>query len=59
MTTTTSPAAFNPVAPVFTNTERLVLGGFLAACSGLTCIGPGTEAGSGAYFIKFAALRPR
>jgi len=35
MTTTTS-AALIPVAPVFTNTERLALAGFLAGYSGLT-----------------------
>ena len=35
MTTTTS-AALVPAAPVFTNTERLALAGFLAAYSGLT-----------------------
>jgi integrase/recombinase XerD len=36
MTTTTQPAALVPVAPVFTNTERLALAGFLAGSSGLT-----------------------
>ena len=36
MTTTTQPAALVPVAPVFTNTERLALAGFLAGYSGLT-----------------------
>src|SRR6516225_4904755 len=36
MTTTTSPAALIPVVPVFTNTERLTLAGFLAGYSGLT-----------------------
>jgi hypothetical protein len=36
MTTTTPPAALIPVAPVFTNTERLALAGFLAGYSGLT-----------------------
>jgi integrase/recombinase XerD len=36
MTTTTSPAALVPVAPVFTSTERLALAGFLAGYSGLT-----------------------
>jgi hypothetical protein len=36
MTTTTSPAAPIPVAPVLTNTERLALAGFLAGYSGLT-----------------------
>src|SRR5437762_13160906 len=36
MTTTTSPAALVPVAPVFTNTERLALAGFLAGYGGLT-----------------------
>jgi hypothetical protein len=36
MTTTTPPAALVPVAPVFTNTERLALAGFLAGYSGLT-----------------------
>jgi len=36
MPTTTSPAALVPVAPVFTNTERLALAGFLAGYSGLT-----------------------
>jgi integrase/recombinase XerD len=36
MTTTTSPAALVPVVPVFTNTERLALAGFLAGYSGLT-----------------------
>ncbi len=36
MTTTTSPAALVPGAPVFTNTERLALAGFLAGHSGLT-----------------------
>src|SRR5690242_993934 len=35
MATTTS-AALIPVAPVFTNTERLALAGFLAGYSGLT-----------------------
>jgi integrase family protein with SAM-like domain len=34
--TTTPSAALVPVAPVFTNTERLALAGFLAACRGLT-----------------------
>jgi site-specific recombinase XerD len=36
MTTTTQPAALAPAAPVFTNTERLALAGFLAGYSGLT-----------------------
>jgi integrase/recombinase XerD len=36
MTTTTTSAALIPVAPVFTNTERLTLAGFLAGYSGLT-----------------------
>jgi len=36
MTTTTPSAAVVPVAPVFTNTERLALAGFLAGYSGLT-----------------------
>ena len=36
MTTTTLSAALIPVAPVFTNTERLALAGFLAGYSGLT-----------------------
>ena len=36
MTTTTPTAALIPVAPVFTNTERLALAGFLAGYSGLT-----------------------
>jgi integrase/recombinase XerD len=36
MTTTTASAALVPVAPVFTNTERLALAGFLADYSGLT-----------------------
>jgi hypothetical protein len=36
MATTTPSAALVPVAPVFTNTERLALAGFLAAYSGLT-----------------------
>jgi integrase/recombinase XerD len=36
MTTTTPSAAFIPVAPVFTNTERLALAGSLAGYSGLT-----------------------
>jgi integrase/recombinase XerD len=36
MTTTTSPTALVPVVPVFTNTERLALAGFLAGYSGLT-----------------------
>jgi integrase/recombinase XerD len=36
MTTTTASAALIPVAPVFTNTERLALAGFLAGYSGLT-----------------------
>ena len=35
MATTTPSAALVRVAPVFTNTERLALAGFLAACSGL------------------------
>src|SRR5438477_10991700 len=36
MTTTTCSAALIPVAPVFTNTERLALAGFLAGYSSLT-----------------------
>jgi hypothetical protein len=36
MATTTPSAALVPVAPVFTNTERLALAGFFAAYSGLT-----------------------
>jgi integrase/recombinase XerD len=36
MTTTTPSAALIPVAPVFTNTERLALAGFQAGYSGLT-----------------------
>ena len=36
MATMTPSAALVPVAPVFTNTERLALAGFLAAYSGLT-----------------------
>ena len=36
MTTTTCSAALIPAAPVFTNTERLALAGFLAGYSGLT-----------------------
>ena len=36
MTTTTPPAALVPVAPVFTDTGRLALAGFLASYSGLT-----------------------
>ena len=36
MTTTTPSAALIPIAPVFTNTERLALAGFLAGYSGLT-----------------------
>jgi Phage integrase, N-terminal SAM-like domain len=36
MTTTTASAALIPAAPVFTNTERLALAGFLAGYSGLT-----------------------
>jgi hypothetical protein len=36
MTTTTLSAALVPVMPVFTNTERLALAGFLAGYSGLT-----------------------
>jgi integrase/recombinase XerD len=36
MTTTTPSTALVPVAPVFTNTERLALAGFLAGYSGLT-----------------------
>jgi integrase/recombinase XerD len=36
MTTTTLSAALVPAAPVFTNTERLALAGFLAGYSGLT-----------------------
>ncbi len=36
MTTTTPSAALVPTTPVFTNTERLALAGFLAAYSGLT-----------------------
>jgi site-specific recombinase XerD len=34
--TTTTPSALVPAAPVFTNTERLALAGFLAGYSGLT-----------------------
>src|ERR1022692_469050 len=36
MTTTTPSAALAPAMPVFTNTERLALAGFLAGYSGLT-----------------------
>ncbi|MGH3274304.1 MAG: hypothetical protein ACRDNZ_08255, partial [Streptosporangiaceae bacterium] len=36
MATTNPSAALVPVAPAFTNTERLALGGFLAGYSGLT-----------------------
>ncbi len=36
MATTTPSAALVPVTPVFTNTERLALAGFLAGYSGLT-----------------------
>jgi len=36
MTTTTASAALIPAAPVFINTERLALAGFLAGYSGLT-----------------------
>ena len=36
MATTISSAAFVPVAPEFTNAERLALAGFLAGYSGLT-----------------------
>ncbi len=36
MTATTPSAARMPTAPVFTNTERLALAGFLAGYSGLT-----------------------
>src|SRR5260221_762998 len=36
MTTTHVSAALVPTAPVFTNTERLALAGFLAGYSGLT-----------------------
>ncbi len=36
MTTTTPSAALMPAAPVFSNTERLALAGFLAGYSGLT-----------------------
>jgi hypothetical protein len=36
MTTTTASAALVPTRPVFSNTERLALAGFLAAHSGLT-----------------------
>jgi Phage integrase, N-terminal SAM-like domain len=36
MATTTPSTALVPVAPVFTNTERLALAGFLAGYSGLT-----------------------
>ena len=36
MTATTPSAALVPVTPVFANTERLALAGFLAGYSGLT-----------------------
>jgi hypothetical protein len=36
MPTTTPSAALVPTVPVFTNTERLALAGFLAGYSGLT-----------------------
>ncbi len=36
MATTTTSAALVPVTPVFSDTERLALAGFLAAYSGLT-----------------------
>jgi hypothetical protein len=38
MTTTTPSAALIPVAPAFTNTERLALAGFLAGYSGLPAV---------------------
>jgi hypothetical protein len=43
MTTTTPSATLVPAAPVFTNTERLALAGYLAGYSGLTR--PGLRAG--------------
>jgi integrase/recombinase XerD len=36
MATTSPSAALMPVAPMFSNTERLALAGFLAGYSGLT-----------------------
>jgi hypothetical protein len=36
MATTIPSATLVPIAPVFTNTERLALAGFLAGYSGLT-----------------------
>lgn len=42
MATTISSAALIPAMPVFSNTERLALAGFLAGYSGLT---PGLRAG--------------
>ena len=36
MATTIPSTALVPIAPVFTNTERLALAGFLAGYSGLT-----------------------
>ena len=36
MATTIPSAALGPITPVFTNTERLALAGFLAGYSGLT-----------------------
>jgi hypothetical protein len=36
MATTIPSAALVPIPPVFTNTERLALAGFLAGYSGLT-----------------------
>jgi integrase/recombinase XerD len=36
MAPTTPSTALMPAAPVFSNTERLALAGFLAGCSGLT-----------------------
>ena len=48
MATTIPSAALVPITPVFTNTERLALAGFLAGYSGLTrqsaCVRPPGEA---------------
>jgi hypothetical protein len=52
MTTTTPSAALIPVAPVFTNTERLALAGFLAGYSGLTREVPGAGRASASVALR-------
>jgi hypothetical protein len=58
MTTTTPSAALMPAAPVFSNTERLALAGFLAGYSGLTREAYGLDLRQFASWCHQHHLRP-